>query len=144
MLSDLQERYSDRGVIVIGASADDASTRHRIRPFLASQGISLPVWVGVTATHTERFGLGTALPATAIIDQDGQIAFRMVGTVSRKQLVRRLDYLLEGRRSAEPDRFVDSLPKASRQLGEEIHDHGEGEDHAHGGVGLEGASLVPS
>ena len=144
MLSDLQERYFDRGVIVVGASADDASTRQRIQPFLDGQGISIPVWVGATVTDTERFGLGTALPATAIIDQDGRIAFRMVGALRRKQVVRRLNYLLGGKRGAEPAHFLDSFPGTSERHGDEAHDHGEDEDHAHGGVGLEGASLVPS
>lgn len=144
MLSDLHELYYDRGVIVIGASADDASTRKRIQPFLDSQRISIPVWVGATVTDTQRFGLGTALPATAIIDQDGQIAFRMVGALRRKQVVRRLNYLLGDKRGMEPARFSDSFPDASSRPGDEGYDHGEDEDHAHGGVGLEGASLVPS
>lgn len=144
MLSDLHGRYSDRGVMVIAASADDPSTRQRIQPFLDSQNISIPVWVGATATDTERFGLGTALPATAIIDQAGQIAFRMVGALTRKQVVRRLEYLLKGKQGTSPARFVDSFPDASKEHTDEDHDHSEDKNHAHGGVGLEGASLVPS
>ena len=144
MLSDLQERYFDRGVIIVGASADDASTRYRIEPFLDDQDISIPVWVGATVTDTERFGLGTALPATAIIDQDGQIAFRMVGALRRKQVARRLNYLLSGKRGAEPARFLDTFPDPSGRHGDEADGQAEDGDHAHGGVGLEGASLVPS
>ena len=144
MLSDLQERYFDRGVIIVGASADDASTRYRIEPFLDDQDISIPVWVGATVTDTERFGLGTALPATAIIDQDGQIAFRMVGALRRKQVARRLNYLLRGKRGAEPARFLDTFPDPAGRHGDEADGQAEDGDHAHGGVGLEGASLVPS
>ena len=76
MLSALQKRYAGRGVVVIGASADDASRRGRIEPFLQKHRISFPVWTGATAVDMERFGLSTALPATAIIDQEGHIAFR--------------------------------------------------------------------
>ena len=142
MLADLQKRYADRGVVVIGASVDDASTRAQIEPFLDKQGIAFPVWTGATAPDMERFGLSTALPATAIIDQEGCIAFRFVGVLKRQQIVRRLEYLLSGSQGVVPERFLNSMPDApSRHEGGE---HEDGEDHAHGGVGMEGASLVPS
>jgi hypothetical protein len=78
----------------------------------------------------ERFGLGVALPATAILDQQGEIAFRIIGIVKRKDLTRRLDYLLSGKQGKAPEPLIDT--------------HGEEEDHAHGGVAVEGASMVPS
>ena len=43
MLDRLQDRYADQGVVVIGASADDASTRGGFEPFLESHGISFPI-----------------------------------------------------------------------------------------------------
>ena len=146
MLSGLQERYADRGVVVVGASVDDDSTREQIEPFLDKQRISFPVWTGATAVDMQRFGLSTALPSTAIIDQEGQIAFRFVGLLKRKQLVRRLEYLLLGSRSKAPERFVDSVSDAPSRHENEGggHEHQGDEDHAHGGIGMEGASLVPS
>ncbi len=144
LLADLQERYADRGVVVIGASTDDASTRGRIEAFLDEESISFPVWTGATAADMERFGLSTAVPATAIIDQEGRIAFRIVGVLKRRQIVRRLEYLLSGRRGAEPKRFIDSIPDVTRRHEDGGLEHEAGEDHAHGGVGMEGASLVPS
>ena len=144
MLSDLQERYSDRGVTVIGASADDASTRQNIQPFLAEQGITIPIWVGATLTDMERFGLGAALPATVFIDHEGRIAFRIVGALRRKQIEKRLNFLVEGKRGAEPARFVNTFPDVKDRQGDEANGHGKGEDQEHGGVSLEGASLVPS
>ena len=68
MLSALQTRYGDRGVDVVGASADDATTRGQIEPFIEQKRISFPIWTGATAADMVRFGLSTALPATAIID----------------------------------------------------------------------------
>lgn len=144
LLNGIHERYADRGVVVIGASTDDASTRGQIEAFLAEQSISFPIWVGATAADMERFGLSSSLPATAIIDPKGRIAFRIVGVVKRQQLARRLEYLLSGGRSREPERFIDTLPATTGHEGDDEHEHEDGEDHGHGGVGIEGASLVPS
>ena len=144
MLSGIQEQYADRGIVVVGASADDSSTRARIEPFLEEREISFPVWTGATAVDMERFGLSMALPATAIIDQEGRIAFRLLGKLKRKQVVRRLEYLLSGSRGAEPDRFVNSFPDTPSRHEEGEHGHEGDGNHAHGGVGMEGASLVPS
>ena len=144
MLAGLQEQYADRGIVVVGASADDASTRGGIEPFIEERGISFPVWTGATGADMERFGLATALPATAIIDQEGRIAFRLVGKLKRKHVVRRLEYLLSRSQGTEPERFVNSFPDTPSRHEESRHEHEDDENHANGGVGVEGASLVPS
>ena len=76
MLDRLQERYHSRGVVFVGASADDATTRDRVQPFLAERGISFRIWTGATVADMGRLGLSTALPATAILDREGRVAFR--------------------------------------------------------------------
>lgn len=144
MLDRLQDRYADQDVVFIGASADDASTRTGIEPFLEAHGISFRIWTGATARDMERFGLSTALPATAIIDRDGRIAFRLLGPLKRGQVVRRLEFLLSGSQDPPPERFVGLAPDFRGPHEDDSHEHGDGEGHAHGGVGIEGASLVPS
>ncbi len=144
LLDRLQDRYAGQGVVFIGASADDASTRGRIQPFLESRGISFRIWTGATAHDMERFGLSTALPATAIIDREGRVAFRLLGPLKRRQLERRLNYLLSGSQGPPPERFISQVPDLPGSHEGDGHDHADGEDHAHGGVGMEGASLVPS
>lgn len=144
MLDHLQDRYADQGVVVIGASTDDASTRARIEPFLAERGISFRIWTGATARDMERFGLSTALPATAIIDRDGLVAFRLLGPLKRGQVVRRLEYLLSGSQGRPPERFVGLAPDLRGPHEDDSHERGGGEGQAHGGAGIEGASLVPS
>lgn len=86
----------------------------------------------------------TALPATAIIDRDGSVAFRLLGPLKRRQLERRLNYLLSGSQGKPPERLVSHVPDLPGSQEGDGHDHADGEDHAHGGVGMEGASLVPS
>ena len=140
LLVDIQNRYASRGVVVVGASADDEATKDQIKPFVEELRITFPIWTGATTPQMDQFGLGAALPATAIIDQQGQIAFRIIGILERKDLTRRLDYLLSDRPGKAPEPFIDTLSKATH----EGHEHGKEEEHTHGGVGVEGASMVPS
>lgn len=142
LLVDIQNRYASRGVVVIGASADDESTQSQIKPFVEKLRITFPIWTGATTAHMEQFGLGEALPATAIIDEQGQISFRIIGILERKDLRQRLDYLLSGKQGKAPEPLIDTLSKAASD--HEGHEHGKEEEHTHGGVGFEGASMVPS
>jgi thiol-disulfide isomerase/thioredoxin len=143
LLVDIQNRYANRGVVMIGASADDESTRAQIKPFIEKLRITFPIWTAATTEHMKALGLGEALPATAIVDENGQIAFRILGIIERKDLTRRLDYLLGNRRGTAPDPLVDNLSKDREEHAG--HEHGEKEEeHTHGGVGVEGASMVPS
>ncbi len=142
LLVDIQNRYASRDVVVVGASADDESTRMQIRPFVEELGITFPIWTGATTADMDRLGLGTELPATAIIDRDGRVAFRIIGVLKRKDLVRRLDYLISGKRGKAPKPLIDTLSEAPDA--HEGHEHAEEEEHAHGGMSMEGASLVPS
>ncbi len=145
LLVDLEKRYASRGVVVVGASADDESTQARIEPFVEELGITFPIWTGANTADMERLGLGAALPATAIINADGRIIFRLIGPLERKALTQRIDYLLSDKRRKSPEPHIDTLSEATLDDDhEEGHDHGDEEEHSHGGVGLEGASMVPS
>jgi len=144
LLVDIQRRYNFKGVVVVGASADDQSTQAQIQPFIEKLGITFPIWTGATTAHIEQLGLGAALPATAILDREGQIAFRIIGILKRKDLARRLDYLLAGKQGKPPEPVLDTLSSAKDGHGQEGHEHGREEEHTHGGVGVEGASMVPS
>lgn len=143
LLVDIQQRYASRGVVVVGASADEQGTQDQIKPFVEKLNITFPIWTDATTAHMEQLGLGAALPATAIIDQQGRIAFRIIGILERKELTERLDYLLSGKQSNAPEPVIDTLSDAAHG-DHEGHEHGEEEEHAHGGVGMEGASMVPS
>jgi thiol-disulfide isomerase/thioredoxin len=167
LLDRVARRYAGRGVQVIGASADAPDRRREVERFARRLRLGFPIWIGATTADMVRLGLGEALPATAILDRDGRVAFAVLGPIEPGDLEARLDWLAGDRAAAPPAAHLDrfAAPTADRDepggpASPEGHDHpaegpgpdhkghghahGEKEDHAHGGVGIEGASLVPS
>jgi thiol-disulfide isomerase/thioredoxin len=155
LLSEIADRFGQRGVRVIGLSTDEPGRDETVRGFVKRHRIGFPIWIGGTTEDMERLDLGTALPATAVLDRDGRTAFRMLGLLRREDLEARLDWLLGDRTGPRPADRVDTFPPTAGEAHEEhghdeadehgeAHDHGEEESHAHGNVALEGASLVPS
>ncbi len=141
----LRDRYADRGVQFVAPSADDEDRRDLVVRFVEREKLEIPVWVGATILDQERFGLGNALPATAIVDRDGRVAFRVIGIVQPGVLEERLDWLLGDRASSSlPPLVGDPGPADHGHESGDGHDHHPGEEHEHGVAGLEGASLVPS
>jgi thiol-disulfide isomerase/thioredoxin len=147
ILVSLQNRYGAWGVQVIGASADEEPDK--IPAFIKKLKINFPVWVGATTADMERLGLGNALPATAIIDHKGQVVECIRGVFKKEDLEKRIEAILHG----SPDHEAPAKHEPGETQGESPgkkdehdhqHEHKEGEDHKHGGIGLEGASTVPS
>lgn len=145
MLVKLRREYAARGVEVIGPSADEPKTRDQIAVFLKKQKITFPIWVGATTAHMEQMGLGTALPATAVIDRDGCIAGRILGPLDEADLRARIEWLLGNRAGTPPEPVLNTFEKREQEHAKEHgHEHKEGEEeHAHAG-GIDGASTVPS
>ena len=84
-----------------------------------------------------RLGLGTALPATAVLDRDGRVAVRIDGVIDGPGLDNWIDWLIGDRTAPVPPVPIGTALPAV----EEGHEH----EHRHGpGVGLDGPSLVPS
>ena len=80
LLVSLQKRYRVHGVQVIGASVDDESTQGEIASFSQNLKINFPIWIGATLEHMlKASGCGSVLPATAVLDRDGQIVGRIIG-----------------------------------------------------------------
>jgi thiol-disulfide isomerase/thioredoxin len=147
MLVRIAQEYEARGVVVIGPSADAPETQGQIEPFLREAGITFPNWVGATTADMEQLGLGAALPATAVIDREGRIAGRILGPLEEKDLRARIEWLLADprKRGTAPPAVLNTFEKQRHGHGEEEgHEHEGEEEHQHGGVGMEGASTVPS
>lgn len=93
-LSAIQNDYAALGVQVIGATADEAAESAKVLKFIREFKINFPVWLGATTADMTRFGVGTVLPATVIINREGKIAWREVGIIKPAALRSVLDKMI--------------------------------------------------
>jgi thiol-disulfide isomerase/thioredoxin len=93
-LAAIQNEYAALGVQVVGASADTAEDRAKVLQFIKETRINFPVWTGATPADMMRFGLGSALPGTVIIDQSGRVTKVISGIVNQSDLKREIDSML--------------------------------------------------
>jgi thiol-disulfide isomerase/thioredoxin len=93
-LSALQNEYAAFGLQVIGAAADTTENLKEVRQFIKTAKINFPVWLGATTAEMARFGLGPALPGTAIIGRDGKIVAVFNGVITAAEVKKKLDQLI--------------------------------------------------
>lgn len=93
-LAAIQNDYAALGVQVIGATADAEKDKDKIIKFIRQVKVNFPVWLGLTNDQMLGFGVGKALPATAIVNREGKIVWRKIGKVDAKELRMELDKLL--------------------------------------------------
>lgn len=93
-LAALQNHYAAFGVQVIGATGDTAVDSAKVTKFIREFKINFPVWMGATTDDMERFGVGTVLPATVIIDRNGKIVRRDIGIIRPAEMREFLDALV--------------------------------------------------
>jgi cytochrome c biogenesis protein CcmG/thiol:disulfide interchange protein DsbE len=92
---ELQERYRDRGLTMIGVSLDDEGWAV-VRPFAAAQRIPYRLALG-DGRVTSAFGGIDALPSTFIVDRDGRIAVAHEGLVPKETYEQEIATLLAER-----------------------------------------------
>src|SRR5579872_3996125 len=105
MLVKAEKDYRSKGVAFIGASVDDRKSRKNVPEFVNKYNVSLSTWLDANADDLARLGMGTAVPATAFLDAEGHIAFRVEGQLSKEELRERLDWLLGSRVGPAPGRM---------------------------------------
>jgi thiol-disulfide isomerase/thioredoxin len=93
-LSAIQNDYAALGVQVIGAAGDSAADSAKVMKFIREFKVNFPVWVGAKTEDMQRFGVGTVLPATVIIDKNGKIVWREIGIIKPAELRKELDKIL--------------------------------------------------
>lgn len=86
MLAKLQRDYAAQHVQVLGVAVEPFERRMFVRQLAQQKQASFPIWIGASTQHMEAFGLGTALPGTALIGREGQIVARLVGELNEAQL----------------------------------------------------------
>ena len=72
--------------VIIGVSTDESGAAV-VRPYAAARGINYPMLVADSNT-VDQFGGVSAIPTTFIIDAEGNLRFRHLGTLNRSQLAK--------------------------------------------------------
>jgi thiol-disulfide isomerase/thioredoxin len=94
-LAAVQNDYAPLGVQVIGAAGDEVADGAKVLKFTREFKLNFPVWLGASTADMERFGVGSVLPATVIVDREGKIVWRHVGIIKPAELREQLDNLLK-------------------------------------------------
>lgn len=92
-LMKLQEKYRDKGLVVVGVSMDEGSASS-VGKFLAKQKIIYPVILG-DGELTRGFGGVIGVPATFLVDRKGELAIRFDGFASEDELQEVVEKLLK-------------------------------------------------
>lgn len=95
LLVEVATRYKDRGMVVVAASLDDDDARPTVEEIAGLLGEAVEVWVGASLVDMEKMQLGSALPATAVIDRNGVIVVTKRGALQPGSLDAALDALLD-------------------------------------------------
>lgn len=84
--SELQKKYGDRGLVIIGVSLDEQGPSV-VKTFAREQKVAYPLVMG-NAEVTEAFGGVEGIPTTFLIDREGQIRHRKVGAMDTAEYER--------------------------------------------------------
>lgn len=95
VLTTVQNDYAAFGVQVVGAAADTLADQPKVVAYARERKLNFPVWLGATPADMTRFGVGSALPATVILDREGKVVWTKLGPVTGPELKAELDRLLK-------------------------------------------------
>ena len=111
MLAEMQRKYADKGLVVLGGSVDDSGGRAHILPFAEKDKVPFPLLVGATSDQMKELQLGEAIPATAFFDTDGKLVGRVLGELDRSELQHRVEWMLGKHHGKEPAAYVNRFEK---------------------------------
>ena len=92
-LMEMQEKYRARGFTILGVSMDEGG-RKLVSNFLEKLKVNYPVIIGDTAL-ARGFGGVMGVPATFLVDRQGNLVKRYDGYVSEKILSGEIEKLLD-------------------------------------------------
>ena len=105
-LSQLKDEYAAKGIRFVAISIDESKDFHKIEPFFKKQNIHLDVWTGADGNTLDRLRLGDEVPATLILDKNGETAGRVLGEAHPEDIGIYLDWLLDNRRGDPPQPVI--------------------------------------
>ena len=102
MLSALTRAYAGKKVRFIAASVNEQKDRPKVDAFLARHDLAMEVWVGADMDMLDRADLGIVLPATMILDDQGEIVARIMGQAREQDVKVPIEWLLGGKTGPAP------------------------------------------
>jgi thiol-disulfide isomerase/thioredoxin len=90
---DLQKKYGDQGLVVIGVSLDEGGPEV-VRSFMKRQGVNYSVVLGNSKVADDYGGI-EGIPTTFIIDRTGAIVSKHVGYVTKERFESEIAPLLK-------------------------------------------------
>jgi len=90
---DLQARYRDQGLVIVGISVDDPI--ETLKPFAQEFRMNYPVLAGADRDDVqEAYGPMFGIPVSVLISRDGLMCKKFVGGASKQQFEREIKALL--------------------------------------------------
>jgi len=102
MLSRIGKEYAGKKVRFIAGSANEDKDRAKVDDYLAHTGLAADVWVGADLGMLDRAALGNVLPATMILDEQGEVVARVLGQAREEDIKGPVEWLLNGRDGPPP------------------------------------------
>lgn len=93
-LQEIHEKYKDRGLTVLGINEDRPRGQAKVKPFLRSRKLTFVNGLDLDGGLLKRYRVST-LPATLLVDTDGEIVLRQSGYTKGKQMEERLIEAIE-------------------------------------------------
>lgn len=109
MLTRLDEEYGAKKIRFVAVSADEWKNRAAVAEFVTAHHLNMEIWLGANVDMLERANLGNELPATLILDQQGDVVTRILGEAREEDIRKPLDWLLGGKSGPAPDPVVKHL-----------------------------------
>ena len=89
---EFEKKYESRGLVVIGISMDDDGWKS-VKPWLEEKKVNYPIVIG-NDPLSKQYGL-KAMPLTALVDRNGNIADTHAGLVNKSATEQRIRSLLK-------------------------------------------------
>lgn len=101
-VSQLALAYAGKPVSFVFISIDDKKGQAKIPAALAGLHFTPETWVGADTDTLDSFGLGNIVPGTVVLDDKGEIVFRIMGEAREEDVRDAVDWLLGGRKGTPP------------------------------------------
>ena len=105
-LGQMAQAYANQHVAFVLASIDEQKKLPAVREYISQQKITLPVWVGASTDLLDDLSGTYVVPATLIIDENGEIVRAVNGEAREEDVKEAVDWLLSGKKGAAPVKQV--------------------------------------